>query len=419
MEADLKTAIKVPFAKIFLDPNNPRLASEDTPGYGDPSKIFTDDIQGALNARVKEVYDVDTLEGSVLTQGWVPIDAMIVWEHPKKPNHYIVLEGNTRTVVLRGIRAIQEREEKKLQNLKKHAAKYTAREIELQEKQVKAIKQIIQDTDKIEVHPVNAKTEEELDRRLKRLMSVRHIMHAQQWSPYALNLYILEQYQQLFESEHPKKDMSLMQDLVEQVGENVSLGATKTRRAIQAASAFSHFKRSYEDQLTDGDKFSDEDQYFFENILQNKYAADQLGFNKDDLYLGDEAEEVLFKWGFRHPRVKAGDSKNILRKAEDIRVWARMKRYDDEKGTSFAAGLDPEHPDDATPMEQLDAKFQLHKAQISPVDTLRDLLDSFGKLKADSLMTQAAHIRPMMAEVIQRATGYLAMIDAVTKKGAA
>ena len=114
MEADLKKQIHVPFAKIFLDPNNPRLANEDTPGYGDPSKIFGDEIQESLNARVKEVYDVDTLERSVLTQGWVPIDAIIVWEHPQKPNHYIVLEGNTRTVVLRGIRAIRAREEKKL-----------------------------------------------------------------------------------------------------------------------------------------------------------------------------------------------------------------------------------------------------------------------------------------------------------------
>ncbi|MBZ0235618.1 MAG: hypothetical protein K8M05_25030 [Deltaproteobacteria bacterium] len=412
----LKKSEKIPFSKIFLDPNNPRLAAEDAPGYNNPSKIFDDEIQTELNKRVADVYEVEDLERSILTQGWVPIDAMIVWEHPKKAKHYIVVEGNTRTVVLRGFRDKLETEKKKLDKLEKNAKKFTKEDIDQQRRKVTSLKKIVAATDELEVLPVNAKTADELLEQLPRILAVRHISRAKNWSPYAQNLYILDQYRSLYNAEHPGKDLALVSDLIEQIGGLVSLGATKTRRAIQEASAFSHLKRNFDDQLTKDDTFKDEDQYYFDNILQNRHAAEQFGFGKEDLHLSDEAEKVLFNWAFKYPRGDGDANKNILRKAEDIRLWARMKKYDDEKGTAFAAGLDVENPDQAVPMDDLEARFLAHKAQISPVDTLRGLLDSLTQLKADALLTQAAHIRPMLAEVAERVKQYLAMIDAVGKK---
>lgn len=104
METDLKKSIRVPFKKMHLDPNNPRFALEDAPGYDDDDRIFSDDIQNKLTDKVKSVYDVTNLERSMVAQGWVPTDSILVWEHPRRPRHCIVVEGNTRTVVLRLIR---------------------------------------------------------------------------------------------------------------------------------------------------------------------------------------------------------------------------------------------------------------------------------------------------------------------------
>lgn len=64
---------------------------------------------------------------------------------------------------------------------------------------------------------------------------------------------------------------------------------------------------------------------------------------------------MLFQWAFRYPRSDADESKNVLRKAEDIRLCAKMKRYDDANSTAFSSGLDVEKPKNATPMTALEA----------------------------------------------------------------
>ncbi len=414
MHKDLNDAISVPFDSVFLDPNNPRVAPEERPGYEDPKLIFDAEVQSGLNGRIAEVYDVPQLEHSILTQGWVPIDSILVWEHHKKKGHYIVVEGNTRTVALRRIRERVEREKEKLARMKEKGKKYAEKEIQAQERLLAQLQQIIKDTDKLLVYPVNAKTPEELEEKLPRLLGVRHVTHARDWTPYATNLYMLSLYTKLFEEKYPGQDLALKPELIESVGDMVSTGETKTRRNIQAASAFSHFKANYEDKLTDGDTFGDEDQYHFENILQNKYAQTQFGFGKDDLQLSPEMEAVLFKWGFVHPRGDGDENRNIFRKAEDIRLWAKMKRYDNDHGTTFADQIDVENPDDARPMAELEAEFLARKAQISPLNTLRSLLQSFRDLRADTLKSQASHLRPMLEELCEQGQEYIQMIDAVS-----
>lgn len=414
MRDDLKSPITVPFDKLFLDPNNPRIAADDRPGYESPDQIFDAEIQEKLYARAQEVYDVNQLEQAIVTQGWVPLDAILVWEHHKKKKHYIVVEGNTRTAVLRRLRARLPKEATKLERMKAKAKKYAKQELEAQEKLVARITEIIADTEQILVYPVNAKNPKELEEKLPRLLGVRHVTHAQQWSPYATNLYMLTLYERMFEERHGNGEtLKLEPDLVDRVGDMVSTGSTKTRRNIQAARAFSHFRSRYEDELEEGDSFSDADQYYFEMILQNKFAQTQFDFGKEDLHLSEEAERVLFQWAFAHPRESADESKNILRKAEDIRLWARIKRYDENNGTSFHARLDVENPENAESMAKVEAAFLTHKNQISPLVTLQSLLDSFGDLKAETLMSQASHLKPLLEQAKNQAESYLTMISSV------
>jgi hypothetical protein len=413
--SELQNAKEVSFDKIYLDPNNPRIAPENAPGYSDPEALFAPNLQGDLERRVRDVYDVTNLEDSILAHGWVPIDSIIVWEHPKKPGYFVVVEGNTRTVALRSLRGERmEREQKKLEKLKKTPSRF-AEELKVQEDTVARLEAIAAKTSMLRVFPVAAKTVEELQAILPRLLGVRHISHAREWKPYATNLYILSLYERLFRERHGDKGaLRLEDDLVNQVSDLVSLGGTKTRRNIQAASAFTHFKRDFEDRLSEGEAFSDEDHYFFELILQNAYPKEQFSVTKDALRLPPESEEVLFQWAFSKPRSgKEDENENIFYKAESVRLWNQMATYDGKARTNFAKQLDVNAPEEARPIKVLEAEFLQHKTQRTPIDTLSSLLNTLQDLKVDTLVSQQEHLRPILGKISQLVSTYEKMMKVV------
>jgi hypothetical protein len=414
MSAESGKIIKVPFENLYLDPNNPRISPLDRPGYDDPTKIFDDTIQSKLYERVNEIYDVGDLISSILTQGWVPIDQMLVWEHHEAKGKYIILEGNTRKTALNQIRENRfPREKKKLERISKNAKGFATKDLKDQEGLVTKISDVIDETAELDVLVVDARNTKELEEKLPRLLAVRHVSHAKEWSPYALNLYILSLYERLFIERYKSlEDLRLEADLIRQVSDMVSLSYTKTRRNLQAASAFSKFKRDFEDQLSEGDKFSDSDQFYFDEILSRKYAYEQFGLTNDKLHLEDEMAQALFEWAFKYPRGQGDESQNILRKAKDIGLWAKMKKYDDEKGTSFASRLNVEEPDKAVKMDLLEAQYQNHKVSVSPIENIESLLETFGEIKADQLLEQASHLKPMLEQLKTKSEQYLKLIEA-------
>lgn len=414
---DLQDAKLVPFDKIHLDPNNPRIAPESPPGYLDDNALFADDLQQTLEERVRAVYDVANLEDSILAHGWVPIDSIIVWEHTHRPGHYIVVEGNTRTVALRTLRGSRlERERKKLEKLKKTPSRFEE-ELRVQQDLVDRLEKIASQTDQLRVFPVAAKSVDELQAILPRLLGVRHISHAREWKPYATNLYILSLYERRFRARHGDKVvLRLEDDLVNEVASMVSLGGTKARRNIQAASAFTHFKRDYEDRLPEGETLSDEDHYFFELILQNAYPKEQFNVNKDSLRLPKESEEVLFQWAFSKPRSgKEEDNENIFYKAESVRLWNQMATYDGKCGTNFAKQLDVNSPDEARPIGVIEAEFLQHKTQRTPIDALTSLLKALQDLKVDTLLSQQEHLTPILDHIAHQVARYQKMMKAVAE----
>jgi hypothetical protein len=411
---DLGKPLTVPLSKIFLDPNNPRVAPEPGSRYEEPDVIFADELQKDLTTRVYDVYEAENLESAIIAQGWVPIDPILVWEHPKRPKHHIVVEGNTRIAVLRNIRGPRlEREKAKLAKFLK-GGKMPAHEIQQQRLLVEQIEAVVRDTENLEVYPVVASTTAELEEKLPRLLGVRHISHAKQWGPYATNLYITSLYERIFRERYgEKEDLRLENDLIARVAAMVSLGETKTRRNIQAASAFGHFKRHYDDQLPEGEEFSDSDQYFFENILQHKYAQEQFGFTKDRLYLSDEAEKALFQWTFVQPRKNEDKNPNVFYKAENIRLWNDMAKYDTENGTAFASQFDVADPEKATKrMRLVEAEYLHHKARQTPLNTLQALLEALKELKGETMITQASFLKPTLQEIAGLTERYLRMMEA-------
>src|SRR5690349_8196683 len=129
MHKYLEHSTDVPFAKLFLDPNNPRTAPEDRPGYEDADELFSDDVQNALALKLEDSRELQELEDNIVDQGWTPIDPILIWEHPDKPKHHITIEGNSRTLVLRRIRVRLAKERKHLEAMEKQSKKYDKQEL--------------------------------------------------------------------------------------------------------------------------------------------------------------------------------------------------------------------------------------------------------------------------------------------------
>ena len=413
MSIDLKPPIKVSLDRLYLDPNNPRLAASERPGYDKPARLFDEKLQERLEARLRETYKgVRALSRSIVSMGWVPVDPMLVWEHPRKKGHFVVLEGNTRTTVLRGIRRDLAREKSRLARAKRNAF-VDPQAVREQQQKVERYERVVQATEEIEVLPVSAKGPEELAQSLPRLLGVRHLSHAQKWRPYATNLYVFSVYRQLYEETSGTRGLRLDDALLHQCAELVSLSAWKVRRSVQAVLGFNHFRSQYDDRLPAGERMSDDDQSYFLALLDPGHPREEFGYRDDTLWLQPEKEEVLFRWAFARPRRGPGPNKNVFRSADDIRLWARLSRYDERHHTRFARALDVARPDKARTMAEVELDFMAHRAQQSPLETMQSLVKTLKETEVETVRAHHHQIRPVIEEMVALGKDYLRMLEAI------
>src|SRR4051794_17964840 len=67
--AYLERAQEVPFSTLYLDPNNPRLARADSPGYADPKKLIDPTLQQGLENEIDQEFDAKSLADAIIGQG--------------------------------------------------------------------------------------------------------------------------------------------------------------------------------------------------------------------------------------------------------------------------------------------------------------------------------------------------------------
>ena len=280
---------------------------------------------------------------------------------------------------------------------------------------------MIAETATLWVRPVLANDAAELMEKLPRLLGVRHVVPAKSWKPYATNLYVISLYESAYARKHgPDEPLRIEREILDRVAEQLPLKREDIRRQIQAVSAFTQFKLNYEDRIAEaGNKLEAGDQYYFDNILKSPHARVAFDFKPDDLELSDEAEEALFTWAFSKPRDGAGDdpdavNENVFQKAEDIRLWQKVARYDGREGmgvTGFANRLDIQKPEGATPVWRLEREAASHRERNTPVKAFDELLKGLKDLKLDTLLMQAEHLRPMLAEARKQVDRYIKVID--------
>ncbi len=109
MYNDQLEEITVSVTDLYLDPNNPRFWSEQTRSSGDVAdlKVPEDVHQTRAMERIKS-HGLEELRNSMLRNGFLPLDRIVVRELAGCPGKYIAIEGNRRLAALKALReAIQ------------------------------------------------------------------------------------------------------------------------------------------------------------------------------------------------------------------------------------------------------------------------------------------------------------------------
>ena len=418
--------LNVSFDGVYLDPNNPRLALDKEPGYEDANALFDGDLQKEVEEQLRGVYGaqkIRDLRTAIRAQGWLPIDNIVVWMHPDVDDKCVVVEGNTRILVLREIRRnILPAERKKLERIEStDDDKYDIHDLKEKRKEVKQLEQIVKDTEKLGVKKLDAETVEELKDKLPRVLAVRHVTGVRGWDSYAEDLWLRKRYLHLFREKHGSDD-NLFWDpsIIRTVADEASLSPTMAKRKIRAVTSFVHFQMEYADRLPEGEEFSNSDYFLFENISKKPRIRQKLGYGEDDLHIPEQGEEALFKWVFEHPRGSTADENpNVFHRHQNVLLWDRMQRYDEANNTSFAARFDVENPDDAPQMQSVRAEWESYKASQEPREVLDNLLKRFQDLTAQQLAEQGEAFTKQLEEIHRTSKQYLRMIKAAEADGSA
>ncbi|GAD03613.1 ParB N-terminal domain-containing protein [Agarivorans albus] len=93
MYSDYLKEKELPIDKIFLDPNNPRFFEEDKRV---PFSKYTSDKVQKDSLRLIQRYNIEELVNSILINGFLPMDRVVVKKVEGQDDQYYVLEGNRR-----------------------------------------------------------------------------------------------------------------------------------------------------------------------------------------------------------------------------------------------------------------------------------------------------------------------------------
>ena len=93
----------LPVSNLHLDPNNPRFWTEKITRNTPDHKVVDRDIQTRTAERI-ETHGIQELCDSILRNGFLPLDRIVVRELDGHPGHYVVVEGNRRLAALKMLR---------------------------------------------------------------------------------------------------------------------------------------------------------------------------------------------------------------------------------------------------------------------------------------------------------------------------
>jgi hypothetical protein len=99
----------ISISKLLLDPNNYRFLDGKKFKKKAANRFHEESVQNATLEKLEQHYELDELKHSIITNGYVPMERIIVIPYPKKSGFFLVVEGNRRVAALKSL--LKEKEE--------------------------------------------------------------------------------------------------------------------------------------------------------------------------------------------------------------------------------------------------------------------------------------------------------------------
>jgi hypothetical protein len=96
-------------SKLLLDPNNYRFLDRKRFKRKAANRFHEESVQRSTLESLEQSYQLDELKHSIITNGYVPMERIIVVPYPAKSGFFLVVEGNRRVPSLKSI--LKEEEE--------------------------------------------------------------------------------------------------------------------------------------------------------------------------------------------------------------------------------------------------------------------------------------------------------------------
>src|SRR5579863_2524454 len=90
-------------SKLLLDPNNYRFLDRKKFKKKAATRFHEDSVQRATLESIEQTYQLDELKHSIITNGYVPMERIIVVPYEPKAGYFVVVEGNRRVASLKSI----------------------------------------------------------------------------------------------------------------------------------------------------------------------------------------------------------------------------------------------------------------------------------------------------------------------------
>jgi hypothetical protein len=94
---------KLSYKQLLLDPNNYRYQDNPNVVYADEKRFHEEGVQRSAYTRLSNEETLIQLKNSFITNGFIPVERLVVRRYPFEEGKYLVLEGNRRLAALRWI----------------------------------------------------------------------------------------------------------------------------------------------------------------------------------------------------------------------------------------------------------------------------------------------------------------------------
>jgi len=283
---------------LLLDPNNYRFLDEEDYRIVSEKRYHETTVQDKAYRFLKgrRYEDLQALKESIMTNGYVPLEVLIIRPYKNKDGLFVVIEGNRRVAAMRWI-------------------------LEDERSGVEIRKDLIESFNDLPVVIIDVDDPENKDT-VPVLMGIRHVSGIRPWGAYQQARLIA----QLVE------DFELS---LQETAERLAMSTQEVNRRRRAYKALEQMQKDENfQQLADPELY-----YKFHEAVNIPEARNWLGWSETDLMFSNEEARTQF-YELITPRQDEESGRSIpakLQTREDVRSLRRILRDDNAK----AALLDP------------------------------------------------------------------------------